>query len=174
MYDIAKYVSFENAGRWLKEVRDHADSKSLSCWLGTSVTWDTFEQCPQRRQGHMWRRITLCRSLRHLPFMLQKWRQCFTTFWRASTAHIASTQCYVSCCVNKTFTQSSHALNNKGIVEWTFPFSLLPAWTIQLQPNHIIDAEALYSMFLDRMACSLLLPPKSTNALPSVVHSCSL
>ena len=34
MYDIAKHLSFENAGKWLKEVRDHAGSNIVVMLVG--------------------------------------------------------------------------------------------------------------------------------------------
>lgn len=34
MYDIAKYATYENVTRWLKELRDHADSNIVVMLVG--------------------------------------------------------------------------------------------------------------------------------------------
>lgn len=34
VYDIAKYVTYENVMRWLKELRDHADSNIVVMLVG--------------------------------------------------------------------------------------------------------------------------------------------
>lgn len=34
MYDIAKYLTYENAERWLKELQDHADANIVIMLVG--------------------------------------------------------------------------------------------------------------------------------------------
>lgn len=34
MYDIAKYVTYENVTQWLRELRDHADSNIVVMLVG--------------------------------------------------------------------------------------------------------------------------------------------
>ena len=38
MYDISKQVTFENVERWLRELRDHAESNIVIMLVGNKVT----------------------------------------------------------------------------------------------------------------------------------------
>lgn len=37
VYDIAKHLTFENADRWLKELRDHSDANIVVMFVGNKT-----------------------------------------------------------------------------------------------------------------------------------------
>ena len=47
MYDIAKHASYENVSRWLKELRDHADSNIVIMLVGNKSDLKHLRAVPQ-------------------------------------------------------------------------------------------------------------------------------
>jgi GTPase SAR1 family protein len=45
VYDISKALTFENVERWLKELRDHAESNIVIMLVGNKVRFASFH-CP--------------------------------------------------------------------------------------------------------------------------------
>lgn len=107
VYDIAKYLTYENAERWLKELQDHADANIVIMLVGNksdlrhlrAVPTDEarsfagiFSHSVQSRPipsgWSSWhspeltlflQRRTGCPSLRHLLWIPPMWRQLSTT-----------------------------------------------------------------------------------------------
>ncbi|KAK7912661.1 hypothetical protein WMY93_012872 [Mugilogobius chulae] len=92
VYDIAKHLTYENVERWLKELRDHADSNIVIMLVGTRATCATCGPCPQTRPGPSLRK-TVYLSWKHLRWTRPTWRRLFRPSSQKSTASCHRNKC---------------------------------------------------------------------------------
>lgn len=73
VYDISKHQTYENVTRWLKELRDHADSNIVIMLVGNKSDLRHLRAVSTEGEGNdkevdtHWAALTCCQMPRHLP-----------------------------------------------------------------------------------------------------------